>query len=313
MSDKKPRGTQVQDINFQSPFVQHSLDLTKQDMFVTSLAVDFLHYKALPSPIGKSDRGDYRRSDGVDTVTSNGMIFKCAGKFSAAISNNERRQKNAPSVNLLDPSQMRIIMPRFYNEGEEGQSNGKRIYLAPGDRIYIADKDADVKVANYQEMTYEQGVDNVPMFPIKELEAIVDSRNIEYVEGADFTVTSTGSIRWNAGGRNPGIDPDTGKGRVYSIRYLYEAYWYVVSLPHEVRMTAVTQGSVRSPQRMAYHAVLVREYIFHNQNPTSKVDQIKPTDRNRESAKPLQNLNINQNSIVVDMAAIGDNEDEEQS
>jgi hypothetical protein len=308
MSKRPPTGQQADTIDRNSPFTQLSFDLNKQDKFVTSFAVDFLHYKAMPSPIGLKDRGDYRRSDGTDVITSNGMIYHCAGKFSATMVDNDRSQKRSDG-GLLDPSQSRLILPRFYNK--DGLADGERIYMAPGDRIYIADPDADVKVSNYQQMDYVDG-DNIPMFPIICLEApIVDSRNTKYTQGVDFTVTSDGNIRWLAGGKNPGIDPETGKGRVYSVRYLYKAYWYVISLPKEVRVTNVTNGKERSPERMPYHAVIVREYIYHNQNKGDKTNQLKSKDPKRESAAPVQSATPAKYVIPVDMSAIGD--DGEQS
>lgn len=304
---KKPTGNQVDTINRASPFVQMSFDLVKQDNFATSFAAEFIHYKAMPSPIGKNDRGDYRRNDGVDTITSNGMIYRCSGKFSATMTDNER-SKGKTDGGVTDPSQGRLVMPRFYNK--DGLSDGDRIYLAPGDRLYVADPDADVKVSNYHEMDYEVGVDNVPMFPIEKLDGpIVDSKNIEYNCGVDFKITSTGNIRWIDGGRNPGIDPDTGKGRIYSVRYLYRAYWYVLTLPKEVRITNVTTGGVRSPERMPYHAVIVREYIYHNQNRGDKQNVNKPKVPNRVDAAPQENINPDKFVIPVDMSTITDDEE----
>lgn len=308
MSKKKPEGTQLDTINRTSPFVQSSFDLKRGDAFVKSLGTDFVHFKAMPSPIGQKDRGDYRRSDGVDTITSNGMIYRCAGKFTATMTDNSRDQKRTDG-GLIDPSQSRLVMPRFYNEvnGQEA-----RIYMAPGDRIYMADQDADVFVANYQKMDYEAGVDNVPIFPIHKLEEnIIDSQNVEYQCGIDFEITQSGNIRWIAGGKNPGIDPDTGKGRIYSVRYLYRAYWYVVSLIKEVRVTNVTSGNVRSPERMPYFAMIVREYIYHNQNKGDAQNQLKSKDPKRVDAAPVEPLNPDKYVIPVDMSAIG--EDEEQS
>lgn len=314
MSNRKPKGIQVDTINRYSPFTQLSFDLKKQDAFVTSFAVDFLHYKAMPSPIGKKDRGDYRRQDGVDTITSNGMIYKCSGIFSATMVDNERQQKKV-DLSTLDPSTSRIIMPRFYNkDGTKGdQSDGERIYLAPGDRLYIADANADVKVANYQEMDYEAGIDNVPMFPIIELELpIVDSRNIEYTQNVDFSITCDGNIRWLDSGKNPGIDPTTGKGRVYSVRYRYKAYWYVTMLPKEVRVTNVTTNGVRSPERMAYHAVITREYVYHNQNKGDATNQLKSKDPKRAQSAPVQSITPNKFVIPVDMSAIGEENGDEE-
>lgn len=310
MSTKKTTGNQVDTINRNSPFVQMSFDLKKQDAFATSFAVEFTHYKALPSPIGQSDRGDYRRNEGVDTITSNGMIYRCSGKFSATMTDNSR-DKGKSDGGTLDPSQSRIVMPRFYNKDGLADSSD-RIYLAPGDRVYIADLDADVLVSNYHKMDYEAGIDNVPMFPISKLEGnLLDSKNIEYYCEVDFKVTKKGNIRWIDGGRNPGIDPDTGKGRIYSLRYLYRAYWYVLSIPKEVRVTNVTTGTVRSPERMAYSAILVREYIYHSQNRGDTQNLNKAQTPDRVGAIPQSSINPDKFAISVDMSAIQD--DEEQS
>lgn len=301
MSDRKPTGTQVDTIARSSAYIQPSFDLRKQDQFVTSFAVDFKHFKAMPSPIGKNDRGDYRRNDGVDTLTSNGMIYTCSGTFSATITDNSREQKRQEG-GIVDPSQSRLVMPRFYNK--IGLSDGDTIYLAPGDRLYVADPKADTKVPNYQEMDYIPGVKNVPMFPIVKMEVpIMDSRGEFYNEGVDYVVTSCGSILWQAGGKNPGIDPDTGKGRIYSIRYLYNAFWYVHSLPKEVRITNVTTGGVRSPQRMPSYALILREYVFHNQNKGDKTNQ-NPTTPSRQAHEPIENIDPARYAIQVDMSGI---------
>lgn len=307
MSKRKSGGLDVDTINRYSPQIQQSFDLKRLENFVTGLGVDFHHYKAMPSPIGQKDRGDYRRSDGVDTITSNGMIYRCAGKFTATMTDNTREQKRS-SGGVLDPSESKLVMPRFYNK--QGVADGNRIYLAPGDRLYIADPDADVKVSTYHKMDYESDIDNEPMFPIVELEEkIVDSLNQEYIQNVDFCITQAGNIRWLSTGKNPGIDPDTGKGRIYSIRYLYRAYYYIVALPKEVRVTNVTTGGVRAPERMPYHAVIVREYIFHNQNRGEKLNQNKPKDPQRVDAAPKESINPNKFTIPVDMSTIGDSDE----
>ena len=305
MSAKPPIGLQISTIVPLAPLIQESFDLNRLDVFVTSLGVDITHYRAIPSPIGLNDRGSWRRNDGVDTISSNGMIYRCAGVFTATITTNERSEKRGTS-GVIDPSEARLVMPRFYN-ANGGTDNGDRIYLAPGDRIYIADPNADVLVANAQKMDYQEGIDNVPMFPIVKLQdAIVDSRNIQYNPNVDYVITSDGNIQWCAGGKNPGIDPDTGKGRIYSIVYLYRAYYYVVSLPHEIRITNVTVGNIRTPMRMAQHAVIMREYIFHNQNKGDKTNQNVPPVPQRVDAAPRESISPNskQNQVLVDMLGI---------
>jgi hypothetical protein len=308
MSKKLNNDNQVDTIDRFGPDIQESFDLNRLEDFVTGLGVEFLHYKSLPSPIGQKDRGDYRRNDGVDTITSNGMIYKCAGRFTAVMTDNSRDRKRG-EAGILDPSESRLVMPRFYNDKDT--ADGKRIYLAPGDRIYVCDPTADVKVSNPQKMDYEEGIDNVPMFPIVELEmSPVDSRNIEYTQDVDFCITSNGNIRWLADGKNPGIDPSTGKGRIYSIRYLYNAYWYITVILKEVRVTNVTEDGERKPERMPFHAMAQREYIYHNQNKGNPTNQNKSKDPKRVVSAPVESINPAKYTVSVDMSDIDDGEEQ---
>lgn len=312
MSKRQPIGLQVDAVTRFAPQVQESFDLRRLEIGLsTGLGADFKHYKAMPSPIGQNDRGDYRRSDGVDTITSNGMLYTCAGVFTATMTDNSREQKRSTG-GILDPSESKLVLPRFYNvAGNSAPATGSRIYLAPGDRIYYSDPNADDRVANYHKMDYQPNVDNIPMFPIYQLDGpIVDSLNRTYSCGADFEITSDGNISWIAGGNNPGIDPNTGKGRIYSVRYLYKAFYYIVALPKEVRITNVTAGGVRGPERMPYHAVIVREYIFHNQNRGDKLNQNKSKAPERVSPIVEQSINPNKFVIPVDMNTIERIEDE---
>lgn len=319
MSNKKPIGNQTDTIARDSFPTEMSFDLIKQDIFVQSLGVDFIHYRAMPSPIGQADRGDYRRNDGIDTITSNGMLYRCAGIFTATMTDNNRKQQRVEG-GLNDPSEARLVLPRYYNNPNGNQEGNplnipncdnnnafekRRLFLLPGDRIYYADSNADVRVPNYQKMDYEAGIDNIPQFPIISFEEpIIDSRNIEYKQGVDYELTREGNIRWIPGGTNPGIDPDTGKGRIYSVRYLYKAYWYVVQIPKEVRVTNITINGIRSPQRMPEHAIVVREYIFHSQNKGNTIDQLKSSTPQRAGIKPVQAIEPDKYTIPVDMTNI---------
>jgi hypothetical protein len=298
---------QIQDINQWNPLTQHSFNLLFDDDFVTSQGIDYCHWKAMPSPIGLKDRGDYRR-DGLDVLTSNGMLYVYAGTFTGCETDNTTKKERTDG-GIVDPSVSRLILPRFYNKTKSvaGSVNtapvddGNRIYMAPGDRIYVSDPKANVKVSNYQKMTYEVGT-NVPMFPIIELEIpIIDSRNISYTQGLDFCITSDGNINWLPGGKSPGIDPETGKGRVYSIRYLYKAYHYIVELPKETRMTNITENGVRTPERLAYYAVIQREYVYHSQARGDPKNQSASTTPKRAVQEPLDTIKPSPGAISVDM------------
>lgn len=304
MSNKKPGVIDADVIDRNGQYIQDSFDLGRLDNFVEGLGVEYLHYKGMPSPIGKNDRGDYHRSDGVDTITSNGMIYRCTGKFRAVMTDNQKEKKRG-NAGIVNPSESLLVMPRFYGDSE------KRIYIAPGDRIYYADPETDAKVSNAQEIQYEDGFDNSALFPIIELEMpIIDSRNIEYIEGVDFCITEAGNIKWLSGGKNPGIDPNTGKGRIYTIRYLYKAYWYLTTILKEVRITNVTDmNGERKPERMPYHVVAQREYIFHSINKGSQTNQNPVKEPQRQVSKPVEPINPSKYVVPVDMSAIGDSED----
>jgi hypothetical protein len=315
MSDRKAQGLQLDTIPRFAPQIQESFDLKRLESFVTGLGVDFLHYRAMPSPIGKNDRGSLRRNDGVDTITSNGMIYRLAGQFTAVMTDNSREQRRGAS-GMLDPSESRLVMPRFYNKqgiqncGSDGVAEGERIYLAPGDRIYIADPNADVLVSVAQQMDYQEDIDNEALYPIVRLqEKILDSRNIQYTQGVDFELTPEGNIRWMSGGNNPGIDPETGKGRIYAIVYLYRAFYYVTALPKEVRVTNVTVGSERIPTRMPYHAIIVREFIFHNKSRGDQTNTTAAKPQPRADAAPQQSIGPNEFTINVDMTTVAKDED----
>lgn len=309
MAGNKIKGNQVDTIDRDGPIIQESFDLDRLDNLSAGLGVQYTHYKCLPSPIGQKDRGDYRRSDGVDTITSNGMIYFKSGVFTATMTDNSR-QRERGSAGVLDPSESKLVLPRFYDTDDTSSSDGKRIYLSPGDRIYVADPDAIVLVSNPQKMDYLPDEDNIPMFPIVELEVpILDSRNIQYVQDVDYAITRDGNIRWLQGGKNPGIDPDTGKGRIYSVRYLYKSYWYITTLLKEVRITNVTTDGVRSTERMPYHCVVQREYIYHNQNHGNKANQLKSKDPKRADAAPQESINPSKYTVPVDMSGIGEDEE----
>jgi hypothetical protein len=212
---------------------------------------------------------------------------------------------------LMDVSVARLTCPRFYDKHERGDSAGDRIYLAPGDRLYVADPNVDTRVSTWHEMTFDPTRDNVPQFPIFCVEHLVDSRNVEYHCGEDFDLTEEGNIRWKAG-KGPGVDPETGKGRVYSIRYLYSAHWYVVELPNEVRIGNVTNGDTRTEERMGYQAKIVREYVYFNRQNTAKQTDYKDPKEDKKRTHPEPDFDAlpNSPSVRVSMTDIEESDDE---
>lgn len=272
------------------------MDLAKNDDLIKGRGVSFTHFVAIPSPIGLKDRGDYRRSDQYDTISSNGMIYKKAGCFVATIVSNSKK-KTPNDGGIFDHSVARLLVPRFYDDGEE-------IHLAPGDRVFVTD--IEVLVPNYHRMTYNPGGVDRAQFPIKSVQHVIDSKNNEYKCGVHFTI-SDGHIKWVEGKDNPGIDPDTGKGGVYSIRYKYNAHWYITELPNEVRVIqGLDDSGNRTVQRMPYSAIIQREYIYYNQNNDVDADHGREKEV-RDIEEPKEPVAVvGEYQVKIDMDDIGD-------
>lgn len=300
MAKKEKKGLQLRSIK-KTPkdLFQVTMDLDKNDDLITQRGVTMEHWVAIPSPIGLKDRGGYRRSDQYDTITSNGMIYKKVGCFTAAIVSNSKR-KTASDGGVIDYSTARLLVPRYYNEKEV--ADGDEIHLAPGDRIFIKDK--EVLVSNYQRMQYNPGGLDRAQFPVKDVSFLIDSNNVEYKCGIHYKIKD-GHIQWIDGKANPGVDPDTGKGRVYAIRYKYNAHWYVKDIPNEVRVIQGTEGDDRNVERMPYSAIIQREYVYYNQNNDVDADHGRNKEV-RDNEEPLADEQVpNDYEIKVDIDDIG--------
>jgi hypothetical protein len=276
------------------PIPDIGVNLESQDQFVQNRGVHFEHYAALPSPIGLKDRGDYRRSDLYDSVSSNGMIYKKAGCFIGVITSNSKR-KTQSDGGIVDYSTARLSLPRFYEDGSE-------IHLAPGDRVFI--KDLEVLVPNYQRVEHNPGGLDRAQFPIKCVDHLMDSRGIEYKQGVHFKLKD-GQIQWIDGKDNPGTDPDTGNGRIYSIRYKYNAHWYITEIPNEVRVAqSFDENGEKVAQRMPYSAIIQREYVYYNQNndvdkDTGRQKEVRNIERPKEPVKV-----VDEYQVKVDMTDV---------
>jgi len=155
--------------------------------------------------------------------------------------------------------------------------------VVPFDRFYLAEQ--DISVTHWQLSQYYGDRPTDPLkFPIESVEELIDSRGIQYREGIDFKVLE-GRIQW--GPNNPGTDPNTGNGRVYSVRYLYKPYFIVDTNSHEVRVATqpdpITGGiiSVLMPQMLAVR----RENVFRDRD--NDPQSINP-DPAREKLGPVK-------------------------
>lgn len=284
MAKKRPKQAYANPPAIEIPDVSFSLD--SFDELTRSQGIKLRHFMSMVSPLGKKQKGDWRRPDQYDDESVGGLIFKETGCFTANMESNNRSASDGEG-GIMNNSSCFIGLPRFY-EDANGNDIDKRIYLAPGDKLYVANPEVDVKVVNYQEVEYVPDRDNILQFPAVCVLMIVDSQGTSFEEGIDFKITPDGNLRWAPNKKNPGIDPDTKKGRVYAVRYLYVAHWYVVSIPNEVRIGNVTEGNERTEQRFPYNAQLVREYVYHQRKNSNALEQPKEFDHgpSREVPNP---------------------------
>lgn len=273
-------------------------NMQAQESFATDHGIIIEHWAAIPSPIGKKDRGDYRRPDKLDVISENGFLYKKVGEFVGTILNNGRSNSFGPAEGgIYDDSTSRIMMPKYYKSLCDGTTDKKEISLLPGDRLYASQ--LEVKVPNYQEAQYNpQGTDYL-QFPAHCVEMLTDSQGIEYKEGKHFIVDANGNIKWKNGQSNPGVDPDTGKGRVYGIRYKYKAFWYVQRLLNEIRVT--NEGDSSTPTRLPYHAIIQREYVYHNSNRNQEQAINNTLEKPRTVEEPTEQIVKKTGLIKVDV------------
>lgn len=266
-------------------------NLESQEQFAKDKGTVFEHWAAIPSTIGQKDRGDLRRPDTLDTIAENGFIYRKVGEFVGTITGNGKNH-NHTEGGILDTSTARLILPKYYNKdcGE-----GKEISLLPGDRLYA--KAIEIRVPNYQKVEYHPKQSDFLQFPAKEVTMLQDSRGIDYIQGRHFKIDCSGNIEWIDGQKNPGIDPETGKGRIYGIRYTYVAFWYVQQLINEVRIT--NTGDSSSPSRLPYHAVIQREYVYHNR--VKPAPENKNTETKRTQEPITEVLDPNEYEVRVDI------------
>lgn len=274
-------------------------NLQALEQFANDKGIEFEHWAALPSPIGRKNRGDYRRPDSLDTISEGQFIYKKIGTFKCTMVGNSKKNKyGVAEGGIYDNSTAQIIIPKFYKTTCDGKKD-KEISLLPGDRIYA--NSIDVKVANYQEVEHNPNGMDVLQFPVYCTEILEDSRGKTYKENVDFKTTKDGNIKWISSGSSPGIDPDTGKGRVYSIRYQYLAFWYIAELINEIRMTN-TDGE--TPARLPYHAIVQREYVYHNKNRGDAQDSSIAETTERTVSEPTEEaVNLNNYEVKVNIGS----------
>jgi len=241
------------------PSVDVAFDIEAFNEIIRSQGVKLVHYRAMRCPVGMTQMDDIRRPHPHHEGCFNGFMYEKVGCITALFTSNNKK-KSLEDVGFVDFSSVQSTFPQNYDESEE------KFVVAPFDRFYL--DESETKVVMWQLFQHhESGLDRMK-YPVECVHGpIVDARGEKYHENQDFTVKN-GVIQW--GSRRPGSEVDTGPGGgngfgtdtgvVCSIRYTYKPYWYVGTIPHEIRVAQVQDGFDRKAVRAPQMCVLHREY-----------------------------------------------------
>ena len=230
-----------------------SFDPVAFDAVIRSQGVELLHFRAMKCPGGMRSRDDHRRSCEDHANCSNGNVYTHAGQITCLFvsAGNDRKTEDFGSI---DGATATVSAPRFYDDSET------RAHVSPLDRFYLKD-DAILVPHNQLVEAHISGRDRLS-YPVVDVVDLMDS-SLKRYDHSDFAIEN-GQIVWYPG-HAPGIDPETGKGLVYSVRYMYRPYYYVDRVLHQVRVAQVQTAIERFVTQMPQQFVLVREIVFENE------------------------------------------------
>lgn len=222
--------------------------------------VTFVHFRAMRCPIGMVDKYDVRKPDNCELECSNGFIYTEAKHITGVFTNSPVRE-NGQDYGWLDENTAQLTIPITYDNCDE------KIHITRYDRLYLCED--TITVQNWELIeAHATGIDRLS-FPAVNVIDLIDNRGIKY-SSSDYTVTK-GKIHW-IGQKQPGQDPSTGKGRIYSIRYDYRPYWLVKSLPHEIRVSQENTDTGREVSQLPQLLALQREYVRTSETAKDGVD-----------------------------------------
>jgi hypothetical protein len=256
--EKKPKGQHIPTV---LPPHHISFDLEAFDNLILSQGVKVRHKKAMPDPRALIDEGTNNRTNLMPN--SDGFIYKDAGVFIAYFNSNDKLPEYV-SEGQLDHSQAIMTPPRFYLD----QPN-KRVIINVFDRLEIEDVELFVSAIELI-TTNKTGIDRLN-WPAIDVEYLDGADGFEYKKNVHFQITPCGDIKWISQKR-PSFNISTGKGEVYSIRYIYKPFFVVRRLLHEIRVAQVTDPNdgTRFVERMPYQVQVARENVFRDKMKTGK-------------------------------------------
>jgi hypothetical protein len=224
-----------------------SLDPDAIDALIRDHGVPMVHWRGMVDPVGLVELHGGRRPDPPLAGAINGKVYSRGGTVVVLLSAaGAESEYGTPSI--LDAGQASATTRLLYNEGGH-------CYLSPGDRLEVS---GPVLVSRSHLVEASPTLVDRLEFPAVEVQDVVDAAGRRYGPG-DFQVTAQGDLAWTSGG--PGVDPISGHGRVYAVRYIHHPFWIVERLIHEVRVTQVEVGETRQVVQLPQAAIVQREYV----------------------------------------------------
>jgi hypothetical protein len=253
------------------PDEQVGMDPAAFDNTVRGKGAPLIHFRAIRCPVGLVDPNDVRRTHDDHTGCSNGFIYKAIGRVTATLTSNATEVRKL-DIGFLDGSTVMAVFPRFYDSDPN-----KRVLVRPFDRFYLEQEDLLTGTWDVAKRRLDGNNDRFE-FPSVQVEHLVDSDGVWYLQNHDFDLTPSGDLAWRAG-KGPSI------GTVYTAWYQYRPYWLVDRLVHELRLFPthdfVETDKVKM-ERLGFGAVLQREYVHRTQTP----DDQAPDKQNQQKLPP---------------------------
>jgi hypothetical protein len=244
-------------VDLTSPMTTVSWDADNFDLFVRSQGVKFVHWRAMPCPVGKSDRWDVRRTEHDHSGCSNGHIYTRAGEITCLFMGNGNK-RDQHETGLKDGGTANATAPTTYDNCPDASFDPM-----PFDRLYLTEEAITVPAAQQVE-AHATNHDRLD-YPVVSVVDIVDSKGVRH--GSDEYDIVNGQIVWK---QSLGFDPILNRGTVYSIRYMYRPYWYIRDLTHQIRVAQVQTVDGRVVRRFPQQFVIQREHIFEKEEKDSQ-------------------------------------------
>lgn len=247
------------------PSTQVSFDIDAFDEAIRGHGVKFVHYMALPCPVGMTDLDDNRRPHPHNPCScSNGFLYQKAGAITGLFTGNSKT-KTPDEMGFWDASTVQASFPRFYTDCD------KPFYVAPYDRFYL--DECELNVVTWQRFIHSENSVDAMKFPVVDVISLVDNAGIYYHVGDDFEVVS-GRIKWTGRQPVPSVDVGPGldgsvidRGAVCACRYTYRPYFYCGQMMHELRVARMVESPKGSHmERMPQQLLLHREFVVNTKD-----------------------------------------------